>query len=216
MVMICIIGVNERDPGIRKKVRWMIRNKDRDARKEGGKMKNHNARRAGRRREKLSYLCCNRGKGAFADWSCHGNGWHLVYVCVWLYLSVQGFVYMNVLVSIWKCLLVCILYMCVCGGGGGGLNGGSCWGIISVVKGKWGRGPERHNKAPLACSVDGKHTVNIQAGDRQMRDVDLLHWCAGNIVPYFHIELIEFEMIERGRDGWDARSGEGLDVHMWE
>lgn len=126
---------------------------------EGREDKNHNARRAGRRREKLSYLCRNRGKGAFADWSCHGNGWHLVYVwvcvcvclCAWSYLCVQSFVYVHLemFVSVFVC-------------GGGGLNGGSCWGIISVVRGKWGRGPERHNKALLARSVDGKHTVNTQ------------------------------------------------------
>ncbi len=34
-------------------------------------------------------------------------------------------------------VFVCVcLCMCVCMCGGGGLNGGSCWGIISVVKGK--------------------------------------------------------------------------------
>lgn len=44
----------------------------------------------------------------------------------------QGVVYMNVL---FEHLEMCV---CVCGGGGltGGAGGGSCWGIISVVKGK--------------------------------------------------------------------------------
>jgi len=68
---------------------------------------------------------------------------------------------MNVLVSILKSV-----YVCVCVEVGIWMVG-SCWGIISVVKGKWGRGPERHNKAPLSDSADGKHTVNTQPGGRR-------------------------------------------------
>ena len=77
------------------------------------------------------------GKGASADWSCHGNGWHLVYVRVALCMIVfvcGGFCvcecaseHLEVFVSVWVCVCVCV---------GGGMNGGSCWGIISVVKGK--------------------------------------------------------------------------------
>lgn len=73
------------------------------------------------------------------------------------------------------CVLVCVrVCWCVCMCGGGGLNRGSCWGIISVVKGKWGRGPERHNKALLACTEDGKHTVNTQPGERERGGGEML------------------------------------------
>lgn len=95
------------------------RERQRESRKEdrGRRRNNHNARRAERRREKLSYLHCNGGKGSFTDWSCHGNGWHLLYVCASQCVSVHdcicvGCVDVNVLLSIWKCLSVSV-FVCV-------------------------------------------------------------------------------------------------------
>lgn len=97
--------------------RWEIKKKKHRG-NEGREEKKiyRNARRAGRRREKLSYLRCNRGKGAFADWSCHGNGWHLVYVRVALCMIVfvcGGFCvcecaseHLEVFVSVCACVCV--------------------------------------------------------------------------------------------------------------
>lgn len=105
--------------------------------------------------EKLSYLCCNREKGAFADWSCHGNGWHLVHVCVAVCLCAWLYLCLNVLLSIWRWRW--------------GSDGGSCWRIICVVKGKWERGP-----ALLVCSVD-EHSLNTKPRERCW-SFTLRHW----------------------------------------
>lgn len=83
--MVCVIGNKEKDRATE------------GGRKRGGgkRRNNHIPRRAEGRRGKLSYLRCNRGKRAFADWSCHGDGWHLAYVCTSAFVC-EGLAHTNV------------------------------------------------------------------------------------------------------------------------
>lgn len=110
-----------------------------------------------------------------------------VHVCLCVGVVVYGlqriwkyFVHVGVFVCACVCVCVCMwvcMCLCVCMCVGGGLNEGSCWGIISVVKGKWGRGPERSNKTQHPPSLEMTNTHNLDCVCACVCVTDDWWWC---------------------------------------
>lgn len=157
-------------------------------------------------REKLSYLCCNRGTEAFADWSCHGDGWHLVHVCVCVQLDRDCYLCVwRVVVFIRMCLWasgnvgapVCVcVWVFVCAWRWG-IEWGILLGGLSVLSKANEEGDQRGNsKAPT--SPHCKHTIRRRRvcvltrarffffPPQRGRDVDLLNSAAGTVARKFH------------------------------